>query len=108
MEAVVAVYLHQRKIGNGVLIQHVTVVAAAVGQPDIHAALTIHDVLVGHDQSAGTDDEARAAAAAVLGDLHHARLDTFDHLRERRFALVRQVGAANELYVHDGRVRRRR
>ena len=87
MEPIIAIYLYQRKIGGCVSLQDITVIAASIGQPDTHAALTIHNVLIGHDQPVHTDNESRGAAAAG-SDLDHTRLNTFDELRERRSTLA--------------------
>ena len=101
-----AIYLHQRKVGSRVSLQHVAVIAASIGQPDNHAARAIYHMLVGYDQPVLVDNEAGPAAAAY-DNLHHACLDTFDDIGERRFALVGQIGATNELDIDHGSVRRR-
>ena len=55
-------------------------------------------MLVGHNYTPLIDDEARPDAAASRY-LHDASLNTFDDLRERRFALVGEFGGTNKANI---------
>ena len=107
METIIAVYLHQREVGSCVSLQHISLVEASVGQPDTHAARSTYNMLIGYDQPVRIDNEARSTAA-VCRNLYYTRLNAFDELRERRFALVGQVGSPNEVDIGLWCVRGRR
>jgi hypothetical protein len=101
-----------RKVGARILQYQRGLELAFVGERNLHLVRTLDDMIIGHDQTRGIDDHARAKGPLQLttASARHTEEAAEDRIVQQRIAILHHLGGINidhgwRHMVHHRRIR---